>query len=94
MYRKNKLYEAVTLAIASGSIGISGSASAQEEGSRRLEEIVVTAAKREENLQDVPIAVQAMDAGMIEDFGIENFEDLRERDVLECYQMESVAATL
>lgn len=75
MYRKTKLYEAITIAIASGSVGMSGSALAQEEGSRRLEEIIVTASKREQNLQDVPIAVQAMDAGMLEDLDINTFED-------------------
>jgi iron complex outermembrane receptor protein len=77
MYKKNKLYEAITIAIASGSVGISGSALAQEQedGPKRLEEIIVTASKRAENLQHVPIAVQAMDAGMIEDLNIQNFED-------------------
>ncbi|MEX2124454.1 MAG: TonB-dependent receptor [Woeseia sp.] len=77
MYRKRKLREAITLAIASGAVGVSGSALAQEQedGSKRLEEIIVTAAKREQNLQDVPIAVQAMDAAMLENLNIQSFED-------------------
>jgi outer membrane receptor protein involved in Fe transport len=77
MYKKTKLAEAITIAIASGSVGFSGSALAQQENdrSKRLEEIVVTATKRAENLQDIPIAVQAMDAQMLQDLNIQGFED-------------------
>jgi len=75
MYRKSKLSRAVTMAIASSAMGVSGSALAQQDGAKRLEEIIVTASKREENLQSVPIAVQAMDAAMLEDFDINTFED-------------------
>lgn len=76
MYTKSKLSQAVTMAIASGAVGVSGIALAQQEdGSRRLEEIIVTASKREENLQDVPIAVNAMDAEMLEVLDINSFED-------------------
>jgi translation initiation factor IF-2 len=39
---------------------------------------------------DVSEVSEGLECGV----GIENFQDLRERDVLECYQMESVAATL
>ena len=68
MYRKSKLSQAITMAIASGAVGVSGSALAQEQedGSRTLEVIIVTATKREENLQSIPVAVQAMDAEMLE----------------------------
>ncbi len=41
-----------------------------------LEEIVVTARKREENLLDVPLAVQAFTASDLEAAGINNLEDL------------------
>ncbi|MDP6674240.1 MAG: TonB-dependent receptor [Gammaproteobacteria bacterium] len=41
-----------------------------------LEEIVVTTRKREENLQDVPIAVQAITADQIERQGIKNLTDV------------------
>jgi outer membrane receptor protein involved in Fe transport len=80
MYRKTKLARAVTTAIASGAVGVSGNAVAQDddspqEGSRRLEEVIVTASKREESLQSVPIAVQAMDAAMLDDLDINTFED-------------------
>lgn len=41
-----------------------------------LEEIVVTAQKREQSLQDVPIAVAAMSGDKINDTGITNLEEL------------------
>ena len=77
MYKRTKVADAIAMAIASGCVGVSGSVLAQEaqEGTRRLEEIIVSASKREERLQDVPIAVQAMDAAMLEDFDINSFED-------------------
>jgi len=39
---------------------------AQRQISGQLEEVIVTAEKREQNLQDVPISVSAMNASMIE----------------------------
>lgn len=42
----------------------------------RLEEVIVTAQKREESLQDVPISVAAVEAEKLEKAGIENLEDL------------------
>lgn len=41
-----------------------------------LEEIVVTAQKREQNLQDTPIAISAFDAKALEDKGISDVEDI------------------
>ena len=40
-----------------------------------IEEVIVTARKRSESLQDTPIAVQAFTADRIEDLGIHRFED-------------------
>jgi iron complex outermembrane receptor protein len=41
-----------------------------------LEEMVVTATKRAENLQDVPVAVNAFNAETIQDAGINNARDV------------------
>jgi len=41
-----------------------------------LEEILVTAQRREESLQEVPISVTALDTAFITDNGIRNVEDL------------------
>ncbi len=46
-------------------------------GTVALEEIVVTAQKRSENLQNVPIAVQAVTAAQIESAGISNIQDMQ-----------------
>ena len=40
-----------------------------------LEEVVVTARKRTESLQDVPISIQALGAERIAELGISSFED-------------------
>ncbi len=55
--------------------GISGTANAQE-GAIALEEIVVTARKVEERLQDVPLAITAFSAADIESASIENLDDV------------------
>jgi outer membrane receptor protein involved in Fe transport len=43
---------------------------------QQLEEVVVTAQKRAESLQDVPISVAAMSGDKITDAGIQSFEDI------------------
>ena len=49
---------------------------ASSENSLALEEIVVTARKREESLQDVPLTVTAVSAATIESLGIRDSRDL------------------
>jgi iron complex outermembrane receptor protein len=51
-------------------------ASAPDEGGARLEDIVVTAQKREENLQKVPIAITAITGSAAEAAGVRTSEDL------------------
>lgn len=68
--------------IALSSSFISLSAQAQEvvqqrKKSRLLEEVVVTAQKREENSQDVPITMAAIGSEKLEAFGIEDTADLQ-----------------
>lgn len=52
-----------------------GTAAAQQGA---IEEIVVTAQKREQSLQDVPIAIAAFDQSDIESLGINNLDELTE----------------
>jgi outer membrane receptor protein involved in Fe transport len=40
-----------------------------------IEEVVVTAQKRAENLQDVPISIQSLGNETISELGIQNFQD-------------------
>lgn len=59
--------------------GYSGVAVAQDEGASRggaLEEIVVTARKREENVQDVPISISAFSGDQLESLGVEDLSDV------------------
>src|SRR5688572_6202729 len=49
---------------------------ATEAGTSELEEIVITAQRREENLQDVPIAVAAATAETLENAGIDSTLDV------------------
>jgi outer membrane receptor protein involved in Fe transport len=52
-----------------------GVAHAQQETSTGLEEIIVTAQKREENLQSVPISIQAIGSQRLEELKINEFRD-------------------
>ena len=69
-----------TLAAAVAFASVSGSAIAQNSSSSvssLIEEIVVTAQKREQNIQDVPIAVTSLSADVLEAQGINDAIDLR-----------------
>ncbi|WP_317929464.1 TonB-dependent receptor [Halioxenophilus sp. WMMB6] len=60
-----------------GAIGIA--LCAQNALSQSLEEVVVTAQKRAQDMQDVPIAVTAMNAEMLKEAGITNVNDVAVR---------------
>ena len=70
---------ALTTAIALTISSFAGNAQAQQTAQAQvaqLEEIVVTARKREESLQDIPVAVTAFSAAAIESIGLNNLQDL------------------
>ncbi len=50
---------------------------AQDDGNRQIEEVIVTAERREASIQDTSISITAFTAEAIEDFGIRNQEDLQ-----------------
>lgn len=64
--------------VAASGLTLANSAMAQDAGadSIRLDEIVVTARKREESLQDIPIAITAFSSKDIERGSIESLEDI------------------
>jgi len=64
------------LALAAAVVAPFSGAHAQEERSYLLEEVVVTAQKREQNLQDVPVAVTALTGDQIQDSQIKDIRDL------------------
>jgi len=67
----------ILLSVACGLIATS--ASAQEDASQGfIEEIVVLAQKREQNVQDVPVAVSALSGNYINESGIKDMFDLQQ----------------
>ena len=66
-----------------GALAFAGSAYAQdtavtpEDEARTVDEIVVTAQKREQNLQDVPIVVTALPERLLQDNGVRDIKDLQ-----------------
>ncbi len=69
MFKKSKVSEAVFVALSASAISVSAHAQAT------IEEVIVTATKRAESLQDVPIAVTALTGEDLQELGITNFSD-------------------
>lgn len=66
----------VALAVSAAPALVHGQQSQRAEGGRSIETIVVTAQKREQSLQDVPIAVTAVSAQLLQDTGVRDIKDL------------------
>ena len=67
---------AIALAVACTTLpSIPQFASAQD---RVLEEVIVTARRRQESLQETPVAVTALNATALRDAGVRNLRDLNE----------------
>ncbi len=64
----------VPMAVATG--GMSNAFAQEESNSGRIEEVMVTARKIEESLQEVPVAVTAVSAEMIDSLGIQSLSDI------------------
>src|SRR6185503_3022474 len=78
--RKQSLHVAIAALLAGYAAGNAPVAYSQQGGAAApggLEEIVVTASRREQNLQDVPLAVVALTGDMLERQSIENMEGLK-----------------
>ncbi len=78
--RKQSLHVAIAALLAGYAAGNSPVAYSQQAGAAApggLEEIIVTASRREQNLQDVPIAIVAYTGEMLERQSIENMEGLK-----------------
>ena len=67
MFRRTALSQAVLVALSTAPVSLVLAA--------ELEEIVVTATKREQNLQDVAVSVQALGEEKLESLNIANFDD-------------------
>ncbi len=79
MGKRNSLRAAVSAALALSFAGTAGVASAQEEGGAQravLQEILVTARRTEESLQEVPLAISALTGDEISALGLRDLVDL------------------
>jgi iron complex outermembrane receptor protein len=69
MFKRNKLSYAVLSALATGGI------SAPAVGQGVLEEVIVTATKRAQSMQEIPVAVTALKGEDLDQLRIQNFDD-------------------
>lgn len=65
----------VKAALLMGALAFSVTAAAQDTGKDDLMEVTVTAQKRAQSLQDVPISIAVVDGKELENFSIKSFED-------------------
>ncbi len=72
-YRAKQIHPAVISAVAAGAATSVAAQSGIEPPS--IEEIVVTATKRSESMQDIPLSVNAITGGEMQALGIDNFDD-------------------
>jgi len=76
-FKRNHLARSISMILAGSAVSamIVAPAQAQEDSSAVLEEIIVTAQKREQNLQDVAVSIQVLGNEQLENLGIRAFED-------------------
>lgn len=70
MFEKSKLHSAV---LAAGAAVLAHQPVFAE--SRQIEEVTVTATKRAESAQDIPVTVQALGEESLKDLNVSNFDD-------------------
>jgi len=77
-FNRNQLTQSISMALM-GSVAaslVAVPAQAQDENAVVLEEVIVTAQKREQSLQDVAVSIQVMDNRSLENLNIRSFEDV------------------
>jgi len=76
-FERNQLAKSISLALVGSAVSAVSvvPAQAQDDSSGGLEEIIVTASKREQNLQDVAVSVQVLSNEQLENMGVRSFED-------------------
>ena len=85
MYRKQPQHSSLALAVIAGLISMASlpafaqdaGAAGQQEEAVTLDKMVVTAQKREEAMQDVPIMVTALSQEALQDAGVRDIKDLQ-----------------
>ena len=74
--RKQLLTSGAALVLAASLGTIANAQSSDDTTVKRFDEIVVTARKREENIQEAPLSISAFTSGMIEKAGIRDMADI------------------
>jgi outer membrane receptor protein involved in Fe transport len=79
-FNRKQLAKSISMALAGSvvSMTVVVPAQAQDEDTVLLEEVIVTAQKREQNLQDVPISIQVLGNEQLENLDIRSFDELIE----------------
>ena len=77
LYQRTSLSRAVSAALTGSVLAATAilPAQAQEQPDQGLDEIIVTAQKRSENLQDIGVSVQVLGNAQLEDLNVDGFED-------------------
>ena len=79
-WKQRKLFSAITASLAAGSSGLvvaqTTGENEAESAAGVLEEVTVTARKREENIQDIPQSIQAFSQQEIDRVGIKSLQDV------------------
>ena len=70
-----QLSYAIITALGASSVAIAQQAEESSSSSREIETIEVTATKRAESIQDVPVTVSALSGDALENLGVDNFQD-------------------
>lgn len=71
----NHLSYAIITALGTSSIAFAQEAVDETKAARSIETIEVTARKRTESIQDVPVTVSALSGAALENLGVDNFQD-------------------
>ncbi len=77
MTSRNVRLQAVALGLAAGALAGAGWAQEAPAPTPGLPEIIVTAQKRQQNIQDVPIAVIALDSQQLQDAGVKDIKNMQ-----------------
>ena len=77
VFTRNQLTTSISMALAGTVVAATAVAPAfaQDDSSAILEEVIVTAQKREQNLQDVAVSIQVLGNEQLENLNIRSFED-------------------
>jgi len=76
-FLRTSVSAAVVGACAFGFAGVASAQSASQDGPATIDDIIVTAQKREQNLQDVPIVVTSLSQETLQNAGVRDIKDLQ-----------------